>query len=121
MAEPLDATLQVAVDAVLAHEWRPSSPRTAHQDHQYDAECAVCQGDVAAVLAVAAPLIAEQARAEERAAIVGDLRTFAESGDPLSAQDHEFIGHRAYHVSGASVAAVMRAVADKIEKGKPSV
>ncbi|MER7213175.1 MULTISPECIES: hypothetical protein [Streptosporangium] len=66
----------------------------------------------------AAPFIAEQARAEERAAIVEDLRTFAESDDPLSAQDREFIGHHAYHASGAVVAAVMLAIADKIEKGR---
>ncbi|MFF4417054.1 hypothetical protein ACFYY8_31420 [Streptosporangium sp. NPDC001559] len=78
MATP-DAN-QAAVDAVLAHEWRPSSPRTAHRDHTYDAECAVCQKDVAAVVAVAlqavVPVLDEEARDGERDAIVAAIRYF---------------------------------------------
>lgn len=42
--------------AVLRHEWQPGhnfSPTTAHLNHQYDASCAVCRGDVRAILTVA--------------------------------------------------------------------
>ncbi|MGI5161420.1 hypothetical protein [Microbispora sp. CA-102843] len=52
--------IETAVRAVLGHTWG-SGPWTAHSEHRYDAECAVCQGDVAAILALAAPLIAEHA------------------------------------------------------------
>lgn len=51
-----------AVQAVLVHPWG-GGPRSAHIDHDYDAECAVCRGDVKAVLTVAAPLLAVPRRA----------------------------------------------------------
>lgn len=40
-----------AVQAVLDHPWA-DWPRSAHADHTYDASCAVCRGDVAAILAM---------------------------------------------------------------------
>ncbi|MEV7805037.1 hypothetical protein AB0O28_19010 [Microbispora sp. NPDC088329] len=53
--------IELAVRAVLSHPWG-SGPWTAHAVHQrYDSECAVCRGDVAAILAVAAPVITEHA------------------------------------------------------------
>lgn len=75
-----DAAAEAAVRAVASHPW-DTTPRSAHQDHVYDAECAVCQGDVPALVAVAvkaaAPLIAAQARreaAEQIAAAITDRR-----------------------------------------------
>ena len=47
-----------AEHAVLVHPWG-DGPRSAHIDHKYEASCAVGRGDVAAILAVAAPHIAE--------------------------------------------------------------
>ncbi|WP_067171153.1 hypothetical protein [Microtetraspora niveoalba] len=59
----MTSSVAAAVRAVLAHPWG-SGPWTAHTEHRYDAECAVCQGDVARVLAIAAPVIAQRAEAE---------------------------------------------------------
>ncbi|MGW4422568.1 hypothetical protein [Streptosporangium sp. NPDC004631] len=60
-----DAAVEAAAIAVASHPW-DTTPRSAHQDHVHDAGCAVCQGDVPAIVAVAlkaaAPLIAAQAR-----------------------------------------------------------
>lgn len=53
--------LQAATRAVLDHQWA-SAAWSAHSAHRYDAECAVCQGDVAAILAVAAPILVGQER-----------------------------------------------------------
>ncbi|GIH70310.1 hypothetical protein [Sphaerimonospora thailandensis] len=52
--------IETAVRAVLSHPWG-SGPWSAHAEHKYDIECAVCQGDVAAILTVAVPHIAENA------------------------------------------------------------
>lgn len=53
---------QAAVDAVLSHRWGASNlPPDAHAKHNYYGGCAVCRGDVPAVLAVAAPHIAATA------------------------------------------------------------
>jgi hypothetical protein len=49
------------VDAVLSHRWGQGYPRAAHDQHDYDSACGVCQEDVPAVLAVAAPHIAAAA------------------------------------------------------------
>ncbi|WP_055477621.1 hypothetical protein [Sphaerimonospora mesophila] len=45
-------TLELAARAVLSHPWG-SGPWSAHSEHRFDIECAVCQGDVRRVLAVA--------------------------------------------------------------------
>lgn len=71
--DPAAASLDRAVRAVLDHRWG-DWPKAAHAEHIRDSGCAVCQGEVAAVLAVAAPLIAGQ----ERARIADQLRANAE-------------------------------------------
>lgn len=67
MTELPDAAVEAAARAVASHPW-DTTPRSAHRDHAADAGCAVCRGDVPALVAVAlkaaAPLIAEQARRE---------------------------------------------------------
>ncbi|MEU8278205.1 hypothetical protein ACFYOK_37440 [Microbispora bryophytorum] len=45
--------IETAVRAVMSHPWS-SGPWTAHMHHKYDAACAVCQGDIRAILTVAA-------------------------------------------------------------------
>lgn len=57
-----ELALQPAVDAVLRHRWVDSRVHSAHERHNYDSSCAVCRGDVAAILAVAAPVIVAQER-----------------------------------------------------------
>lgn len=50
---------QAAVDAVLNHSWEAGlKPYDMHSHHDFNGGCAVCRGDVTAVLAVAAPHIA---------------------------------------------------------------
>jgi hypothetical protein len=47
------------VDLVLDHPWSADYPGSEHRAHQYDSGCAVCRGDVAAILAlVTEPLLA---------------------------------------------------------------
>lgn len=51
-----------AVEAVLAHRWGAGTlPPDAHAEHNYYGGCAVCRGDVPAILAIAAPHIAAAA------------------------------------------------------------
>lgn len=57
MAEIPEEAVHAAAQAVLAHPWARHR-RTAHQTHQYDYQCAICKGDVASILAVAAPILA---------------------------------------------------------------
>lgn len=80
MTELPDAAVEAAARAVASHPW-DTTPRSAHQDHAADAGCAVCRGDVPALVAVAlkaaAPLIAEEAGralAEAREEIEEDAR-----------------------------------------------
>ena len=68
MAEVPPEVVEAATHAVRAHEWS-TGPWSAHARHSYDAECAVCQGDVEAILAVAAPILAGAGR-RTRARIV---------------------------------------------------
>jgi hypothetical protein len=42
---------QLAVDAVLDHQWGATT-RSMHRNHDHHCDCAVCVGDVAAVVAV---------------------------------------------------------------------
>ncbi|MEU8279538.1 hypothetical protein ACFYOK_29520 [Microbispora bryophytorum] len=49
MGDPIEA----AARAVLSHPWG-SGPWTAHTEHKFDPDCAVCRGDVRAILTVAA-------------------------------------------------------------------
>ncbi|GII87092.1 hypothetical protein Ssi03_50820 [Sphaerisporangium siamense] len=71
--------VQAAVRAVLGHPWG-SGPWTAHGAHERgrDAECAVCRGDVEAILAVAlqaaAPLLAEHIARLIEANVHGDAQ-----------------------------------------------
>lgn len=45
--------------AVVTYPWGGSdAPHTAHANHRINAECKVCEGDIAAILAVALPVIA---------------------------------------------------------------
>lgn len=52
MPEIPPQAVQAAVRAVLDHPW-DATRRSEHSAHTYDAGCAVCQGDVAEILAVA--------------------------------------------------------------------
>ncbi|WP_326646632.1 hypothetical protein OG884_18560 [Streptosporangium sp. NBC_01755] len=66
------------VDVLVSHEWT-SHPRSAHRLHTYDAACAICRGDAAAIVAVVAQQIrrqvADEFRALAAAASRDDLRT----------------------------------------------
>lgn len=56
------AVPEAAVQAVLSHRWGAGTlPSDAHAEHNYYGGCAVCRGDVPAVLAIAAPHIAAAA------------------------------------------------------------
>ncbi|WP_326642960.1 hypothetical protein OG884_05990 [Streptosporangium sp. NBC_01755] len=70
------------VDALVSHEWT-SHPRSAHRLHIYDSACAICRGDVAAIVAVVAPLIVEQTRrevADEFRALASRYRAVPDEG-----------------------------------------
>lgn len=68
------------VDALVSHAWAPH-PRSAHREHNYDSACAICRGDVAAMLAVVAPVIAERARREERERLAAAARSCTFCGE----------------------------------------
>jgi hypothetical protein len=63
MPEIPEEALHAASKAVMAKEWKPDAPWSVHSIHQYDSDCAVCQEDVPAMIAVAveavAPILAE--------------------------------------------------------------
>ncbi len=48
--------LEEAAKVVLEHQWGHVSG-TTHARHDWDSDCAVCRGDVAAILAVAWPVL----------------------------------------------------------------
>lgn len=87
---------EAVVEAVLDHSWVVDRPRTARNKHSYYEEtCAVCQEDVAPILAVAAPHIAAAAlrlAAEE-------LRDRMDS-ERLSVIYHAWLLHRADVLDG---------------------
>jgi hypothetical protein len=53
-----EGAVQAAARALVTHQWA-GTPWSAHEAHQYDSGCAVCQGDVPAIVAAVAPFIAE--------------------------------------------------------------
>ncbi len=55
--------IDAAVEAVSRHEWNPSAPWSSHAGHNYNASCAVCRGDIPAMIAVAAPVLLGDMRA----------------------------------------------------------
>jgi hypothetical protein len=63
MPEIPEEALRAASKAVMAKEWKADAPWSVHNIHQYDSDCAVCQEDVPAMVAVAleaaAPILAE--------------------------------------------------------------
>jgi hypothetical protein len=75
--------IRAAAEAVSGKRWRGGPRWAAHASHQFDGGCAVCQGDVEAIVAVAVeaagPLIAEHIarRFEDRAA---QFRQIGKSG-----------------------------------------
>lgn len=52
-----DYLRRVAIDAataeLLTHEWAPGHPKSAHSDHQYHHNCAVCASDLTRIVPVA--------------------------------------------------------------------
>lgn len=64
------AAVQAAAEAVRMHEWVEGSPWSIHAIHNFSGECAVCSGDINAIMAVAleaaSPILAAQERADER-------------------------------------------------------
>ena len=102
------------VDALVSHEWT-SHPRSAHREHTYDSGCAICRGDVAAIVAVVAPLIAEQTRREERDRIAAQVREIAADSDWGHVNLRKFRSRHRRLVTGDSAVAVLLAVADEIE------
>lgn len=111
MPEILAEAAPAAVEALQSKRWREDAPWSAHASHRYDSDCAVCGGDVpeivAAVLEAAAPILAEQFRRDAALA----LRTVAENRELR----HRFVDRHPVLHEGATVSAVLLAVADEIE------
>lgn len=60
------AVVRAAHDAVRVHVWNPDRPLSAHIAHVVDSECAVCNGDLDAVLRVALPALRAKPAAATR-------------------------------------------------------
>jgi hypothetical protein len=50
MPDLSEEAIQAAVEAVLAKQWRDAPSWAAHARHGFDSGCAVCQGDVPAIV-----------------------------------------------------------------------
>jgi hypothetical protein len=48
-----DSDVERLAETLRRHEWEPAWPKTAHAEHQFHGMCAVCQGDLPRILAVA--------------------------------------------------------------------
>lgn len=81
--------LQAAVEAVERHAWEQfqgqPAPWSIHADHNFDSGCKVCQGDLTAILTVAAPDLL----AAERERIAKELEKAAAGGLIFTGTGHE--------------------------------
>lgn len=52
MSDIPEEAIQAAAEAVRMKEWRPDAPWSVHAVHSYSGECAVCSGDIKAIMTV---------------------------------------------------------------------
>lgn len=73
--------LTAAVEAVLASQWGEDylGKHAAHANHSYHASCAVCSGDVAAILTVAAPILTAEVAGLQRVIDDQEARLLAQA------------------------------------------
>lgn len=66
-------TLEAAVLAVSRHEWEPGAPWSSHAGHSQNASCQVCQGNIAAILTVAIPVLLSEHREQIREEVAREI------------------------------------------------
>lgn len=103
--------------ALRGHQWGRLE-WSAHSKHRFHMDCAICQGDVDAMVAVGAPLLAEhiaaETRADERRKVAAALREIGGRKVVNVLALRDFIGRHGLS-SGSGISAVILAVADEIE------